>query len=95
MSKVRIKTLLDVTANTTGTAVAGIKGKKTFHVVITGTATVVVEASMDGSNYEQLLTTTADGIWENDAPWSRIRAVSSSMSSGTAKVYMGFEHRND
>lgn len=95
MSASRTATLLDVSANTTGDAFPGYAGPKTFQVVITGTATVVIEATLDGTNYETLVNTTSSGMWWESRPFKDIRAVSSGMSSATAKVYMGYEKGNN
>jgi len=84
-----VYTLLDVSANTTGSAFTPTRKERTYQVLITGTATVAIQVSNDGTNWYAIRTVTADDYSSTAEPWFQVRAVSSGMSAATAKVYMG------
>ena len=62
----------------------------TFQATIAGTATVTLQASLDGTNWNTIGTAlTASGIVSFDAPYKFVRANCTAWTSGavTCKVY--------
>lgn len=84
-----VTTILDVSENTTGDAYQFASLNRVYQVVITGTATVAIQVSVDGSTWATIRTATASEAISTAEPWPYTRAVSSGMSSATAKVYVG------
>jgi len=84
-----IKLLDAITTTATGVAHKPGATRRTFQIEGITTATIIIEGSNDGTNYVTLLTATADGGWESDAPWLWIRARCSAHTTGTITVTMG------
>lgn len=88
MSINRIELLDAVSANGDGSVVVP-KGKdRVFQVVITGTATCTLQASIDGSNWENLRSSTANEMYSTAEPWPFLRGSVSGYSSGTVTLVM-------
>lgn len=86
-------TLLDaVMAAVTSVAVIPTTRQKTFQIVITGIATVVVEVSNDGTTFLPLQPgIVVSGVIEDSAPWKfvRVRVLSYTSGSVTAVLCSG------
>lgn len=81
--------LLDaVGATGAGTAVQNPGRHKLFQAVISGTATVDIEGSLDNVNWVQLGQLTASGIVSDSDPWEYVRANVTAWTSGTVTVIM-------
>lgn len=69
---------------------------KTFDIVITGVATVLIEvsnnrnayAAPESATWHTLATITASGAYSNNEAWATLRARVSSYTSGTITVIM-------
>ena len=80
-------TLLDaVTSGATGESKRLVGKDRTFQVEGISGDTVIIEVSNDGSTFYTIITATADGAWESNAPWRFVRARVSSYSAGTITV---------
>jgi len=74
-----------------------VAANKTFHVIITGTATVTIEVTNDATlddtpttdNWVTLATVTTSGGVENSQPWKAVRARVVSLLVGTVTVILG------
>lgn len=79
-------------ATATGAGIATSLDSGRFSVQIAGitTATVKVQVSNDGSNWHDLATATADGIYSNadGCPYAYVRANVSAYTSGTINVIL-------
>jgi|DEB0MinimDraft_3_1074331.scaffolds.fasta_scaffold00777_9 hypothetical protein len=81
--------LLDAVTATTESTVYGGKGSRVFQILITGTATVQMQASVDNTNWVSLgAAITASGGYESEAPWPYMRATVSSYTNGAVTVWV-------
>ena len=78
-----------VTASGAGDAHRPIGSNRTFQVSGISGDTVKIQVSNDNSNWVDLITTTADGGWTDDAPWRYVRANVTVYSAGTITVTVG------
>lgn len=70
---------------------------KTFHVIITGIATVELQVSNDAvlddnpvtNNWVVLATVTSTGGVENSQPWKAVRANVTALVAGSVTVILG------
>lgn len=70
---------------------------KTFHIIITGIATVTIEVTNDAvntdtpvtNNWIVLATVTATGGVENSQPWKAVRVNVTALVTGTVTVILG------
>ena len=87
--KNRITKLLDAVTTTDTSSVYGGQTARVFQILITDTATVQMEASVDAVNWVSLgAAITASGGYESEAPWPYMRARVSSYSSGAVTVWV-------
>lgn len=61
-----------------------------FQVAGITTATVVIQGSLDGTNWVALNSFTADGGYALTSPWKYVRANVTAWTSGTITVTMGW-----
>jgi hypothetical protein len=84
-----ITPLLMGVTSTGASGVYGGKGQRVSQVLITGTATVQMQASVDNDNWISLGDPiTASGGYESEAPWPYMRANVTSYSSGAVSVWV-------
>lgn len=70
---------------------------KTFHIIITGTATVEIQVTNDAvnsdipltANWLTLFTTSVSQGLENTMPWKAVRANVTALVVGTVSVILG------
>lgn len=66
--------------------------KKSFHIDGITTATVKLQVSADrGATAVDILSTTADGGWDNDYPYFYVRANVTAWTSGTINVWVTYD----
>lgn len=88
---IAVTKLLDaVTVAGPGASVEMKSVKKTFHIIITATASVTVEVSNDNVSFVAIQpAVTATNILSSDDPWKYVRANVTAYTSGTVTVVMG------
>lgn len=86
------KTILDVSENTTGDACSATRfSHLLFVVTLTGTVTCAIQARQTDGNWKALDSFTSSGeLNVENFGWHEIRAVTSGMSSATAKVVLSW-----
>ena len=86
-----LKLLDGVGAVVNGDTYRCYQSKKSFQVLISDTATVRLQVSNNGVNWETIASgeLTASGRLNVDAPTPYIRAIVSSYTSGTVSVILG------
>lgn len=89
MSQYVVTKLLNAAA-TTGEGAVSEPGKsnRAFQVILTGTATVALKASIDGTNWITLRTSTASEGYSTDEPWPFMVGEVTAFTSGTATLLM-------
>lgn len=81
-------TLLNAVASTQTTSAFTPQGaNRAFQVVISATATVVLQGSLDGANWFNLRTSTASEAYSTSEPWTFVRA-DVTWTSGTVSLFM-------
>lgn len=87
----KVQTILSgATGTGAGSAYPMHAMKVVLQVVGISTATVEIQVSLDGTNYETVATATADDIFYLEGPYKAIRANVTAYTSGTISVYMGY-----
>lgn len=82
-----VVTLLDgVSATGASESVIMTPGMKNFQIVISNTATVAIQASNDGTNWETLTTATSSGMYDYSGSARNYRANVTAYTSGTVTV---------
>lgn len=84
-----ITKLLDGVAETGPSVVYGGQSARVIQILITNTATVQMQVSVDGENWVSLgAAITSSGGYESEAPWPYTRANVTSYTSGTVSVWI-------
>lgn len=88
-----VKTLLDAAGETgAGSAQAMNRAGKVFQYLVTGTATLKLEGSVDGTNWVDLATgLSASGKTANTEPWPFVRANVTGYTSGAVSCWVAEE----
>jgi hypothetical protein len=82
-------TLLDaVSATGAGATATVFPLHKAFQVIISATATCELQASLDGTNWITLRSSTASEGYTVEAPWRRLRGNVTAYTSGTVTLLM-------
>lgn len=83
------ETLLDAVA-ATGASSTRPMGRlhKVFSIVISGTATVAIQGSAEGTTWHTLASSTTTAAYANAEAWPLIRASVTAYTSGTVSVFM-------
>jgi len=90
VSQRRVYTLLDAVGETgAGTPHRVLNNCRVFQVIISDTATCLLQASLDGDNWVTLRTSTASEAYSTAEPWTYIRGNVSVWSAGTVTLLMG------
>lgn len=83
--------LIGAAAVGAGRAVAPTMVERTFHMILTGTATVHIEVSNDPAQlvWASIGSATANAVLANFDAYKYVRANVTAYTSGTISVYMG------
>lgn len=84
-----ITKLLDgVSATGAGRSIGNGSLHRGYQVLISGTATVSLEASLDGENWETLRSSTSSEMYSTAEPWVFVRGNVTAYTSGTVTLLM-------